>query len=70
MSGIKVAVCVPDRAGADCVGLASYTNVANIDIVIACGEISAGIKAQCDVAAAGPPATSQLSNSRVTFSCF
>src|SRR6516162_614396 len=40
-------------ADADCVGLAGNSWVADIDIVIARGEISTGSPAQCDVEAAG-----------------
>src|SRR5207249_6491055 len=41
------------RADADDVGLARSTSVADIDIVTARGAIYAGIRTQCDVAAAG-----------------
>ena len=40
-------------ADADGSGLARDTTVANIDIVTARGEIDTGMKAQCDVVAAG-----------------
>jgi hypothetical protein len=38
------------RSDANRVGLGRSTNVADIDIVIACGEIKAGTIAQCNVA--------------------
>jgi hypothetical protein len=41
------------RADADCVGLADNTQVPDIDIVAARGEIDPGSIAQCDVVAAG-----------------
>src|SRR4029077_7608343 len=37
------------RADADCAGLARDSRVANIDVVISCGEIGTGESAQCDV---------------------
>ena len=40
-------------ADADMVDSQEATQVADIDIVIACVEVSAGLIAQCDVAAAG-----------------
>ena len=53
MPAINVAVWVPARADANGVGLASNTTIADVDIVIARGEIVAGCNAQCDVVAAG-----------------
>src|SRR5438128_999852 len=41
------------RANANAVGLASNTRVADIDIVIACGEINAGLKTHGDVSVTG-----------------
>jgi hypothetical protein len=41
------------RANADGGGFGLNTFVANIDIVIACGEIQTGLNAQGDIAAAG-----------------
>ena len=41
------------QADADCVGLASNTVIADIDIVIASGELIASLRAQCDVLFAG-----------------
>ena len=64
MPAIKVAVCVPS-ADADGVGFASNTGVADIDIVIASGEIIAGFKAQCDVVAAGCVAERTETSGRV-----
>ena len=52
MPTINVFVWVPCRADSNGIGLTSDTNVANVDIVVARGEISTGSKAQCDVAAA------------------
>jgi SpoVK/Ycf46/Vps4 family AAA+-type ATPase len=48
------------RTDPDSPGLASLTSVADIDIVIAGGEIPTGVKAQCDVAAAGPVAEERV----------
>ena len=49
--------CLPMRMVLD---FASHTKVADIDIVIASGEIHTGFKAQCDVAAAGSVAIERL----------
>ena len=47
-------------ADADGVGLARNTSVADIDIVIARGEIATGLKAQGDVVAAGGVANERM----------
>src|SRR5947209_1036346 len=52
-AGDKGARVSPFGANADAPGLASYTSIADIDIVIARGEIHTGINAQGDVAFAG-----------------
>ena len=41
------------RPDADCIGFATDTSSANDDIVAAGSEIESGLKAQCDVVAAG-----------------
>ena len=41
------------RANADVIGLASFTFIAYVDIIAACGEIDSGGFADRDVAAAG-----------------
>src|SRR6266542_2589776 len=40
-------------ADADYIGLHSRTYIADVDVIIACGEIHAGAKAQCDVEVTG-----------------
>jgi hypothetical protein len=48
------------RADADSVGLVSNTLVANIDIVIARGEVQTSFKAYCDITAAGGVAKERI----------
>src|SRR5205823_7622183 len=42
-----------DLSNSNCVGLVSNTRAVNIDIVTACGQMFARLKAQCDVVVAG-----------------
>src|SRR5713101_6206740 len=51
-------------ADADCIGFATDTFTANVDIVAAGGEVITGLKAQCDVVVAGRVAKERLKTVR------
>jgi hypothetical protein len=51
-------------ADADCIGCATDTFTANVDIVAAGGEVITGLKAQCDVVVAGRVAKERLKTVR------
>jgi hypothetical protein len=55
------------NADVNALGLLNKTRVADVDIVIARGEISSGLKAQCEVGAAGVVQERTSTDGRVFF---